>query len=307
MASFGAQIYFVKRFLLMQVSILGLGLIGGSLGMSLKKTAGKYKIVGYSRRPMTGYQAIEMGAIDVFEGDPELAVRDADIVIVATPIMAVKEMFTAISGSLKKGCIVSDVGSTKEQIVSWAKSILPRGIEFIGGHPMAGKEKSGIKCAEADLFRGCNYCLVPGPGASRKALLTLKELVKDSGARVVLMGAREHDRFVAAISHVPFIVSCSLFSFASRSEDWDKMKELASSGFRDSTRLASGDPTMYRDICLTNKKNIKAWLKAFKSALEVLENSLDDDDDELQRTFYKIKKARDSWLNEREEGHAAEN
>ncbi len=291
----------------MQVSILGLGLIGGSLGMSLKKTIGKYKIVGYSRRPVTGYQAIEMGAIDVFEGDPELAVRDADIVIIATPILAVKEIFTIIAGSLKKGCIVSDVGSTKKQIVSWAKSLLPREIEFIGGHPMAGKEKSGIEYAEADLFRGCNYCLVPGSGVSRKALITMQELVKDSGAKAVLMEAREHDRFVAAISHVPFIVSCSLFSCANGSEDGDKMKDLASSGFRDSTRLASGDPTMYRDICLTHKKNIKAWLKVFKSTLKVLENGLTGDDDELQRAFYKIKKARDSWLNEREKGHAAEN
>lgn len=283
----------------MQVSILGLGLIGGSLGMSLKKTAGKYKIVGYSRRPVTGFQAIQMGAIDVFEGDPELAVRDADVAIIATPILAAREIFMAIAGSLKKGCIVSDVGSTKKQIVSWAKSLLPREIEFIGGHPMAGKEKSGIEYAEADLFRGCNYCLVPGSGVSQKALITMQEMVKDLGAKPVLMEAREHDRFVAAISHVPFIVSCALFSFAHGSEDWEKMKDLASSGFRDSTRLASGDPTMYRDICFTNKKNIKVCLKAFKSSLKVIESGLTADDEELQRAVYKIKKARDVWLEER--------
>lgn len=282
----------------MQVSILGLGLIGGSMGMALKETAGKYKIVGYSRRPITGFQAIKMGAIDVFEGDPEHAVRDADIVIIATHILAIKEMFSAVTGSLKKGCIISDAGSTKEQIMSWAKSLLPRNVEFIGGHPMSGKEKSGIESASADLFRGCIYCLIPGPRTSKKALVTMQELVKDLGARPILVKADEHDRFVAAISHVPFIVSCALFSFAHGAKDWEKMKALAASGFRDSTRLASGDPTMYRDICLTNKKNIRYWLKSFKISLKNLESELNKDDEELPITFNKVKKARDEWLEE---------
>lgn len=264
--------------------------------MALKKTAGKYKVAGYSRRPVAGFQAINVGAIDVFEGDLELVVRDADVVIIATPILAVSEIFRAIAGSLKKGCIVSDVGSTKKQIMSWARSLLPREIEFIGGHPMAGKEKAGIEYAEADLFKGCTYCLVPGGGTSREALKTMQELVGDLGARPVLIEAGEHDRFVAAISHVPFIVSSALFSSAHGSEDWEKMKSLASSGFRDSTRLASGDPTMYRDICLTNKENIKFWLKAFETSLKNLEKELNKDDADLQKAFYDIKKARDKWL-----------
>lgn len=283
----------------MQISIIGLGLLGGSLGMSLKKTADKYKITGYARRPVTGFQAVKMGAIDVFEGDLEHAVRDADMVIIATPILAVQEIFRAIAGSLKKGCIVSDVGSTKKQIMSWARNLLPGEIEFVGGHPMAGKEKAGIEHAEADLFKGCTYCLVPGDGASRKALLTMQELVRDLDAKPVLIEAGEHDRLVAAVSHVPFIVSSALFSSAHGSKDWEKMKALAASGFRDITRLASGDPTMYRDICLTNKENIKFWLRAFETSLKNLENELTRDDEDPQKAFYDIKKSRDIWLLEK--------
>ncbi len=282
----------------MRVCIIGLGLIGGSLGMALKRTPGKYKIAGYARRSITGYQAVKMGAIDTFEGDLELAVRDANIVIAATPILAVREVFQTIAGSLKKGCIVSDVGSTKRQIASWAKSLLPRGTEFVGGHPMAGKEKAGIDYAEAGLFEGCTYCLVPGPAASQSAVLTMREMVEDLRAKPVLMEAEEHDRLVAAISHLPFMVSCALFSSAWESDDWKKAKALASSGFRDTTRLASGDPTMYRDICLTNRKNIKARLKAFSASLKKLEDRLNDEDEDLLKAFHSVRKGRDEWLAE---------
>lgn len=284
---------------MLQVSILGLGLIGGSLGMALKKAGGKYSVTGYSRRPVTGFRAKEMGAADIFEGNLEHAVRNADIAIVATPILAIKEIFSAAGSFLKEGCIVSDVGSTKKQVLSWAKNLLPRNIDFIGGHPMAGKEKNGIEYADSDLFRGCTYCLVPGAGASEKSLQVMQELAGDIGARSLVMSAQAHDRAVAVISHVPFIVASALFSFASESQEWDRMKALASSGFRDSTRLASGDPLMYRDICLTNKGNIKSWLKDFRSTLRKLERNISGDGRDLQAAFDEIKKARDRWLDER--------
>lgn len=280
----------------MNITIIGLGLIGGSIGMALKKTPGKYRITGFARRSVTGYQAIKLGAIDIFEGDLRQAISDADLVIIATPILAIREIFIELSGSLKKGCIVSDTGSTKKDIMSWAKKLLPRKVDFIGGHPMAGKEKPGIEYAEAGLFKGCAYCLTPGIYASQSSSNTMQEMVKDLGANPVLMEAGEHDRFIAAISHVPFIVSCALFSFVRASEDWQKMKALASSGFRDGTRLASGDPAMYHDICLTNQKNIKLWLKAFRTSLQSLESKLGKEDEELLTAFYKIKVARDEWL-----------
>lgn len=289
------------HFRLKTIAILGLGLIGGSLGLALKKASSKYRVVGYSRRSASGYLAIKKGAIDVFEGEFNLAIKNADIVILATPIMAMKEIFGQIAGSLKKGCLVSDVGSTKAQVMSWAKKLLPGDVQFIGGHPMAGKEKSGIEYAEAELFKGCIYCLIPESNVSQANLSSMQEIVKELGARPLIMEPEEHDRFVAAISHVPFLISSALFSSILGSREWERIKGLAASGFRDTTRLASGDPAMYRDICLTNSDNIKLWLRAFSRSLKKLERDMGEEKDEIERSFYRIKKARDAWLSERPE------
>lgn len=277
------------------VSIIGLGLIGGSLGMALKKHTPGITVKGYSRRPETRSLAITLGAVDMTAETLAGAVKDARLVAIATPVMTTRTILKEMAACAAGGTIVTDTGSTKAAVMEWAAGFLPRTVQFIGGHPMAGKEKAGIEFAEADLFRNCTYCLMPSGGASPEALFYVKSLVATIGARPVIMEAARHDRLVAGISHLPFLLSVILMELCSRDADWPEAAALASSGFRDMTRLASGDPEMYRDICLTNAAEIGDLVEKYIKALQDSKASLADRD-RLQKLFSRAREATESWL-----------
>ncbi len=278
-----------------RMAIIGLGLIGGSMGLALRKAKADIEVVGFARRPEVASRAIERGAVDRTEGSLSSTVRGADLVFIATPAMAIKAILAEIEGSLSPGCIVTDAASTKAQVMGWAAESLPPRVSFIGGHPMAGKETSGIEAADADLFLGCTYCLVPGPSSNKEALDTLEELVRKIGARPVFIDASEHDSLVAAISHLSIIISTALVSMATESPLWPQMAKLAATGFRDLTRLASGSPEMSRDICITNKEPILRWLDEYIQELERF-RSLVSGDKGLEEAFVRAREAREGWL-----------
>ena len=239
-----------------KIAVLGLGLIGGSLGLALHQAGIAKHISGYDSNPDATYQAWEIGAITEICITAEKAVQQADMVILATPILAMPELLENIAPELKRGVLVTDTASTKVQILNWAKTLLPANVMFVGGHPMAGRELSGIKAAEVGLFEGCTYCLIPAAQASSEGVAQLSEIVMRLRAHPLVLDADRHDRLVAGISHLPFVLSSALVQCLSKEEDWSELTTLAAGGFRDTSRLAAGSPTMYHDICVTNKEEI---------------------------------------------------
>lgn len=283
-----------------QMTIVGLGLIGGSLGMAVRRSELGYLVVGHDLHHEAAGHARRLGAVDRAEWNLPAAVESADVVVVATPARAAEGVFRAVAPHLKPGCVVTDVASTKARILAWAEEILPPTASFVGGHPMAGKEKSGVEAADPALFAGCTYCVVPGARAPAAAVDRIVSLATAIGARPFFVDPAEHDSFVAAVSHLPFLLSTALVGVTSQSPSWRDLARLAATGFRDVTRLASGDPEMHRDICLTNQEAILRWIEAFGAELQELAREIREGDAQLEATFRAAKEARDAWLRLRE-------
>ena len=280
------------------VAIIGLGLIGGSIGLALRQ--GKkpgWEIVGYSRRQETVTKASSSGVIERGVTNLKDAVKQAELVIIATPVLTVKEIFSEIAPHLPSGCMVTDTASTKVQVMKWAEEILPPTADFIGGHPMAGKETYGIQAAEAELFRGCTYCLTSSKKASPKSIDTVTGMVKKLGAIPFFIDAQEHDNLVAGISHLPMLLSAALVSLTTKNPSWSKMSKLAASGYHDLSRLASGNPEVSAHICFSNQGAIVNWIDKFSQELERYRQLVAEGDKRLEQAFTEASKARQEWLN----------
>jgi len=280
------------------VTIIGLGLIGGSIGLALGQ--GKepgWEIVGYSRHQETVASALSSATIGRGEVNLENAVKQADLVIIATPVLTVKEIFSEIAPHLSSGCTITDTASTKVHVMKWAEEILPPKVDFIGGHPMAGKESYGIQAAEAELFRGCTYCLTSSEKTSPKSIDRMTSMVEKLGAIPFFIDAQEHDNLVAGISHLPMLLSAALVSLTTKNPSWLKMSKLAASGYRDLTRLASGNPEVNSHICLSNKEAIVDWADEFSQELERYCQLVAEGDKRLEQALTEAKKARQEWLN----------
>ncbi len=284
----------------MRIAIIGLGLIGGSIGLALKRANDRqYEITGYARKKQTSETALSLGAIDVAASSCQKAVEHANVVLVATPVLALHDIFIEIAPHLPVGCIITDAASTKAEVMRWAEELLPAHVNFIGGHPMAGKEKSGIESADASLFYGCTYCLVHKPQTADFAVRTIVNIAHDCGASVLHIDAERHDLFTAGISHLPFIMSAGLCGVTTRHPQWKDISQLASTGYRDMTRLAAGNPDMYRDICFTNKANISYWLDLYIEELRRLQHYIDTGNPELGGIFTHARDMREEWWQNR--------
>jgi len=279
------------------VTIIGLGLIGGSIGLALRQ--GKkpgWEVVGCSRRQETVASALNLGAIERGETSLKDAVKQADFVIIATPVLMVKEVLSEIAAHLPSACIVTDTASTKVQVMKWAEEILPPRVDFVGGHPMAGKETYGVQAAEAELFRGCTYCLALSEKASSESRDAATVMVNKLGAIPFFIGAQEHDNLVAGISHLPMLLSAALVSLTTENPSWPTMSKLAASGYHDLTRLASGNPEVNSHICLSNKEAIVNWMNEFIQELERYRQLVAEGDERLEQALTEAKKARQEWL-----------
>jgi len=282
-----------------RITIIGLGLIGGSLGLALKQAKlSNIEIVGHDKEPTASSKARKRGAIDKTEWSILRSVDKASMVIIATPVLTIKEVFKQIAEVLPPGAIVTDTGSTKTQVMEWAEELLPPSVSFIGGHPMAGKESSGIDAASAEIFQGCTYCLIPSANAAPKAVQTVVGLADTVGAKPFFVDPVEHDSLVAAVSHLPIILSSSLVAATTASPGWREMSRLAATGFRDITRLASGDPIMNRDICLTNRDGLVRWIDEYIVELKRYRALVAEGGQELEKEFIRVWEARAKWLNQ---------
>lgn len=280
-----------------RITILGLGLIGGSIGLGLKKAKiANIEIVGHDRDPDATGRAKRAGAIDKSEWNLLAAVEGASLVILATPVLAIKEAMEQIADSLSPGAIVTDTASTKVQVMHWAESLLPEQVTFIGGHPMAGKEVSGVDNAEAGLFEKAVYCLSPAKNADTKQVDVVVGMVETLGATPYFVDPHEHDGLVAGVSHLPIILSSALVAATTSDPSWREMQKLASTGFRDVSRLASGDPAMNAGIASTNREAVVGWIDRYIDELKIYRQLVVDGGDDLTKEFERVQSARDVWL-----------
>lgn len=255
------------------IGIIGLGLIGTSIGMALKKSNPSFRVKGLTRSKINGEHALEKKAVDCITSRVTELLDGTDLVILATPVRTIITLLSHIGTLAKAPLLVTDTGSTKEEIEKATKR-LPSHVSFIGGHPLAGKEVSGAVHADADLFVGRPWVLIPTPLASSADIETMKLLVSQLGAKPLMLSAADHDRMLSAVSHLPFVISSLLMEAILTQRDWPRARMIAGSGFRDTTRLAGGNPTMHVDILRTNRAAILGELSRFEEVIRSLKHDL---------------------------------
>lgn len=279
-----------------KITIIGVGLIGGSFGFALKEKKPNFKIVGVDKKEIIE-KAIARGAIDEGTVNLKEGIKEADIVIIATPVKTILNILTQISPFLKKGCLVTDTGSTKGQIVERADKVLSKDIFFIGGHPMAGSEEYGIESANPHLFQDRTYILTPTKKSNLIAIEKIFSLIKMIGANRLILNPLEHDRIVGAVSHLPQIIAVSLINMVSeliQKENNNNYFKAVGEGFKDMTRIASSPYKVWEDICYTNKEIILEMIQEFRNYLGVIESKLKNDPSSLKEEFQKASKLREN-------------
>lgn len=253
-----------------RISILGVGLLGGSIGMAVKANTSDVHIVGYGHRRQSLDRALEFGAIDRAELDLPAAVCDSELVILCTPVGTFSALMRQIGESVSAGTIVTDVGSTKRTAVKLGESMLPTGVHFVGSHPMAGSERRGVEFARTDLFQNALCITTPTAATDKPALGRVEQFWKSIGMRITRLTPEDHDRLLADISHLPHLVAAALVGMQDPAA-----LELAGAGFLDTTRIAGGDGKLWRDILVDNRDNLRLSIASLKDRLERLEGLLE--------------------------------
>ena len=292
----------------MRVALLGTGLIGGSIGLALRRVPEVEYITAFDLDPKAAARAVDRGAADSIAHSPAEAVAGASIVFVAAPVGAIPRVIAEASSGLERGAVVTDVGSTKSRLVLEADRATPEGVTFIGGHPMAGTEEEGIEAAKATLFEGCWWILTPTKRVDASAYERLHDLVTGIGAQVMALDPERHDDLLAVISHLPHLTAAALMNLASeRGRDNASLLSLAAGGFRDVTRVAASNPDIWLDICAENATAISAVLGEFSSRLADLAAVVQAGDrEELRKRLLKAREARRNLPGKPAEGELVE-
>jgi prephenate dehydrogenase len=278
-----------------RVAILGVGAIGGSVGLALHQTKAAQQVTGYDSGKGVAERARKLGAIDAAPTQLAEAVRGAELIVLATPVGAMHALLQQIAGAASPGAVVTDVASTKMQVISWAEEFLPQTIGFVGGHPITGKEARGIDAAEASLFQQRVYCLVPTRRTPAAALEKVSALVQALGARARFLEPAEHDGMIAGIQQLPYLISSTLMQTVGESPAWNDALLLAGDGLREATSLVIGNPTLYRDSSLTNSEAIVRWLNDYMKNLAELRDRIAARDGSIDEAFKHAQKLREQW------------
>ncbi|MGH7233593.1 MAG: prephenate dehydrogenase [Nitrospiraceae bacterium] len=281
-----------------QAVIIGVGLIGGSLGMVLKRKGLAESVVGAGRRIENLKTAVRVGAIDCYVTDAADAVRQADLIVLATPVDTYEGHLKEWGASVPAGAVVSDVGSVKGSLVELAERLLPERARFVGAHPIAGREKTGVAEGSVDLFQGARCIVTPTGRTDRQALQTIRDLWKEAGSAVYEMDPFLHDRVLGAVSHLPHVAAFALINALidireQRVPGLDLLS-YAGGGLRDTTRIAASSPEMWRDIFLWNRENVVAMIDAYETQLQHLKRCIvEADGPGIEKALERARQARE--------------
>ena len=277
-----------------RLAILGVGMIGGSFALALKSKDAVTEVVGFGRSAERLQIAHDLGVIDRFSCELEEVIVGSDVVLLAMPIDASKRIFSSLAPLLQPGVVITDAGSVKQQVVDAACAVLGQALpSFVPGHPVAGKEKSGVVAADARLFEAHRVVLTPIPQTDRKALETVRGLWSATGAEVIEMDPADHDRLLAMTSHLPHAVAYALVNLLSEQQASERFFPLAAGGFYDLTRIASSDPVMWRDIFLNNPAALTDSIESYITVLKHIRDLIRaGNGEELEAIFKRAKQTR---------------
>lgn len=271
-------------------------MLGSSLGLALKRMTPAPQIIGCDVRGDARREATNVRAVDRATGNVVDAVRDADLVVIATPVRDVELVMHEIALVLRPGTVVTDTGSTKRQILAWAKEILPDTVSFVGGHPMTGRNTAGTGGPSAEIFQNAVYCLTTPPSADAKAVENVVKMVENIGSTPYFVEADEHDGLVAGISHLPYVLASALMRVAATDRGWREARTIAAGGFATATHLADGEPRMYADVCLTNADQIGRQIDRYIEELLDLKAAMQNYDEGIFDRFTEARRLHDEWL-----------
>ncbi len=287
----------------LNLAIIGIGLIGGSFGLALKNRLGDdVHITGLCRTQASMDAAVARGAVDEASADIEKVVKDADVIYLSTPVLQIVPMVEKLLPFVKEGAVLTDAGSTKSYLWDTIRPLLPPHIYYVSGHPMTGKEKSGVEAADKDLFLNKCYVILEETTAPKDVYDRVVDLIRLTGANLTTLSTMKHDRCASLISHVPHITAAALVTLlAENPEDDEDSLKLAGGGFKDTTRIASSNADMWADICMTNGTAIEAHLAQMKKILGDVADAIHRKDrDAVHDYFAAAKKRRDNILHETE-------
>ncbi len=279
------------------LSIIGVGLIGGSLAKAAKSAGLCQKVIGYGRCPESLQRAVDLGVIDQATTNIPDAVKNADFVLLATPVGAFEPLLKQAAGYFKSNAVITDVGSTKVSVVESVRRALGEvPSNFVPGHPIAGTENSGVEYADSELFDKRRVILTPLDNTDPDAVFRVRQMWEGVGSIVSEMAVNHHDEVLAATSHMPHMLAYLMVDRLSKMDAQHEVFKYAASGFRDFTRIASSDPVMWRDICLANGDALLLALEQYSSELMQLRNAIESKDDEyLMALFSRAKSVRDQF------------
>lgn len=278
--------------------VIGTGLIGGSFALALKRARAVKRVIGVGRTRRNLAEALRLKVIDEASQDAARAVRDADLVLLATPLGQMPAVMTAIAPHLPARAVVTDAGSTKRDVVACARRFLGAHFSrFVPGHPVAGTEKSGVPAAFPELFRGRSVILTPQRDTAASATRLVRQAWEACGARVTQLDAREHDAILAAVSHLPHVIAFALVNMLASRRNPGRLFGLSAGGLRDTVRIAGSSPEMWADICVANRDELLAVLEDYENELEQVRAAIEAADAaELRRMFAQARNAREKWL-----------
>jgi prephenate dehydrogenase len=280
-----------------KITIIGVGLLGGSIGLAVKQRKLAREVAGYVRREASLKDCEKAGAVDYATTDLLAAVSGADLVVLCTPLAQMCELTRQLLPALKRGAIVTDVGSVKADVVRQVAALVKRtGAHFVGSHPMAGGEKMGVTAARADLYAHAVCVVTPDKKSNASAVRAVETFWQSLGARTIRLDAAQHDLFVSRSSHLPHVAAAALVNLILHPNGPKEQTGLCATGFRDTTRIASGSPEMWRDIALANRKNLARSVDAFATELKRFQTALKKNDAKaVEKFFATAKERRDNW------------
>jgi prephenate dehydrogenase len=281
-----------------KLAIIGVGLIGSSLSLALKEAGAVRQVIGFGRNQKNLARGVELGVLDDFTESIEACVSDADVIVVAVPLGAMRKVFAELKSVVKKDAVITDVGSAKGSVVSAARDELGSAFSrFVPAHPIAGTEKSGVEAGFATLYQNRRVIITPLEQTDQDAISVIDEMWRYCGAIIEYLGVEHHDKVLAATSHLPHMLAFALVHYLSNLNDHEEIFRYAAGGFRDFTRIASSDPVMWRDVCVANGDAVVDLIEQYQQELDRVKAAINAGDaDGLLKLFGRAKSERDSLI-----------